>query len=200
MSHQETMTMWCRVLTRSGVDVCFSQGYNPHPKISLPLPRTVGVRSDDECLCAQVCAEEAFEADALAPCIQASLPEGCIVTDVGLYEGKVGFCPVAAVYEFPLESPVQQEVHSRVSALNASATQAQPIMVERRGKEGARPSTIDVRPYIASAIVAGDRVAVDCRISPAGTVRVDEIMQLLGLRTQDLKEGVLRRAVQWERN
>lgn len=195
LSHQETMTMWCRALTRSGVDVCFSSGYNPHPRLSLPLPRSVGVAACDELLCAQV-----WDVSEPASRIQNCLPEGCIVTNVELREGKASFHAVSAAYEFPLRAPAARELSARVSALNASAGQAQAITVQRRVKDSDASRPIDVGPYIASAVLAGDRVTVHSRITPAGTVRVDEIMQLLGLEPGDLSGWVTRTSVQWERN
>ena len=46
LSQQETLAMWRRCLARAGIGVSFSEGFNPHPKISLPLPRSVGVEGD----------------------------------------------------------------------------------------------------------------------------------------------------------
>ena len=51
LSHAETMRMFQRALVRAGVKVSYSQGFNPHLKMSLVLPRSMGVESDDEILC-----------------------------------------------------------------------------------------------------------------------------------------------------
>ena len=52
LSHHETVSMLQRALIRAGVRLIYSQGFNPRPRLSLPLPRAVGVRSDCEMLCA----------------------------------------------------------------------------------------------------------------------------------------------------
>ena len=54
LSHQETMRVIARAIIRSGIALIYSQGYNPHPKLSLPLPRNVGLASDDELFCAGI--------------------------------------------------------------------------------------------------------------------------------------------------
>ena len=51
LSHAETMRLFQRACVRAGVKVAYSQGYNPHQRMSLVLPRSVGVESDDELLC-----------------------------------------------------------------------------------------------------------------------------------------------------
>ena len=48
LSHQEAMRAIQRSLIRSGVNLLYSQGYNPRPRLSLPLPKSVGLESEDE--------------------------------------------------------------------------------------------------------------------------------------------------------
>ena len=54
LSHAETLSLFQRACVRAGIDLCYSQGFNPRPKLSLPLPRPVGVESDDELLAVRV--------------------------------------------------------------------------------------------------------------------------------------------------
>jgi hypothetical protein len=44
----------------------------------------------------------------------------------------------------------------------------------------------------------GGDIVVDCKVSPAGTMRVDEILGLLQLAVEDLAGPVRRVCVQWE--
>jgi hypothetical protein len=41
-------------------------------------------------------------------------------------------------------------------------------------------------------------IVVDCKIGPAGTIRVDEILSLLQVGTGDLARPVRRTKVQWQ--
>lgn len=50
LSHAETVRVFERGCARARVPVKYTQGFNPHAKLSLPLPRPVGVASDDELL------------------------------------------------------------------------------------------------------------------------------------------------------
>ena len=54
VSHLDLMKMLQRVFRIAGVDVTFSQGFNPHPKMSIAYPLPVGVTSGEEYLDLQV--------------------------------------------------------------------------------------------------------------------------------------------------
>lgn len=48
ISHLDVMRLWERVLRRAGVAIAYSQGFSPHPKISIAAPLPIGVTSDGE--------------------------------------------------------------------------------------------------------------------------------------------------------
>ena len=73
LSHAETMRLFQRALVRAGVQIAYSQGFNPHQKMSLVLPRSVGVESDDEILSLRLKdGQTGLDTEAL----KAALPEG----------------------------------------------------------------------------------------------------------------------------
>ena len=48
ISHLDIIRLWQRVFTRARIPVAHSEGYNPHPRISLAVPLSVGVTSEAE--------------------------------------------------------------------------------------------------------------------------------------------------------
>jgi len=48
ISHLDIMRLWERALRRAGVPIAYSQGFSPHPQISLAVPLSVGMTSDAE--------------------------------------------------------------------------------------------------------------------------------------------------------
>lgn len=48
ISHLDIMRLWQRALNRAGIPLAYSEGFNPHPRISLAAPLAVGVTSDAE--------------------------------------------------------------------------------------------------------------------------------------------------------
>ena len=48
LSHLDMTRLWERVFTRAGVDIAFSEGFNPHPRLSLAAPLVVGMTAESE--------------------------------------------------------------------------------------------------------------------------------------------------------
>jgi radical SAM-linked protein len=48
ISHLDIMRLWQRVFTRAGVPLAYSEGFNPHPRVSLAAPLALGVTSEAE--------------------------------------------------------------------------------------------------------------------------------------------------------
>lgn len=48
ISHLDLMRLWERVLQRAGIPMAYSEGFSPHPRISLAAPLPIGVTSEAE--------------------------------------------------------------------------------------------------------------------------------------------------------
>ena len=48
ISHLDIMRLWQRALTRAGISLAYSEGFNPHPRMSLAAPLALGVTSETE--------------------------------------------------------------------------------------------------------------------------------------------------------
>ena len=48
ISHLDIMRLWYRALNRSGISVAYSEGFTPHPRMSLAAPLVLGVTSEAE--------------------------------------------------------------------------------------------------------------------------------------------------------
>ncbi len=48
ISHLDIMRLWQRALNRAGIPLAYSEGFNPHPRISLAAPLPLGVTSEAE--------------------------------------------------------------------------------------------------------------------------------------------------------
>jgi|GEM_PF-3918973 len=48
ISHIEYIRLFERMFRRVGFAINYSRGFNPHPKIKLPVPKSIGIESDAE--------------------------------------------------------------------------------------------------------------------------------------------------------
>jgi radical SAM-linked protein len=197
LSHQEMMRVWHRALIRACVPISFSEGFNPHPRISLPLPRSVGLAAAGElaCVCIERPDDEPLDSGRLRMSISEQLPLGCMLREVELHGGKASFHAEGAAYFLPVMP--SEKLRTAVDALLSRLAAPERITVQRRVNDRGNSRVVDVGEYIQSIEIKDDGVLAQCRISPAGSIRVDEIMSLLQIDVSMLTGAVARRAVQW---
>lgn len=195
--------MFHRALVRADVDLRYSQGFNPRPKLSLPLPRSVGVQSDNERLFLLLSDNErAIDTEHTKEQINTELPCGCEIIDIDITtRGETSFQPISAEYVFTLtDSKDVEKTKDSIEQLRRSIEGENPVTVQRwAGKNKAR-RRIDIGPYIDSIECRGLAIVVRCNITQAGSVRVDEILELLQIKPSMIAEPIERRGVQWTDN
>ena len=192
LSHAETMRLFQRACVRAGVQIAYSQGFNPHQKMSLVPPRSVGVESNDDLLCLRL-KEGQTEID--VELLKAELPAGIEIISVETTQANNIPEPISARYIMKVqEQKIDDGIRKHITDVMAS----DKIVVNRRAGEDSRTKPVDVRPFLESIKAEAGEFTVDCKISPAGTIRVDEILGLLQLKTADLIGPVRRTCVQWK--
>lgn len=207
LSHAETLRVFQRACARAGVPVKYTMGFNPHPKLSLPLPRTVGVESDDELVSVRL-AGDPQNADAggtargayagrMRQALQEMLPADIEVLDVEIVESGASFHARSADYVFSFRPDLAAGLADRVRRRTDAVMAGESLIVKRRLPADPTARRIDVRPFLQSIQPADERVTVRCNVTAAGSVRIDEIMQLLELKMEDLAAPIRRTAVEW---
>lgn len=195
LSHRETARMFERALVRAGVGLCYSMGFNPHPKISLPLARTVGVASEGDLLCAEI-NSGLIDIEKISDDISKQLPEGCRLVKLDVVNTKVSYRPTAAGYEFVVDSlDTNETIKHKLAELADLCRAGGRITVSRWSDKKNKSVVIDVGKYIKDVEVKGDKVSVSVSITPEGTIRVNEILELAGVSIEDIGAGVTRRDV-----
>jgi radical SAM-linked protein len=189
LSHAETLALFQRAFVRAGVQIAYSEGFNPHQKMSLVLPRSVGVESDDEMLCIRL---KQGQSEIDVEKLKDELPTGIEIISVEISEAKKIPEALCAGYVMKVRSDCL--ISKNITEILSS----DKIVVNRRTGEGMQTKPVDIRPFLEAIKWDGIEFAVDCKISPAGTIRVDEILNLLNLKTGDLAAPVRRTRVQWK--
>lgn len=156
ISHLDLMHTLQRAFSRAGLALKYSEGFNPHPQISIALPLSVGVSSVCEILDFKL----RDEADpALLPeRLSAVMPEGIRVT--GCWEpvnkpALLKYLEIEGLFEYddrpiPEMKRALEEFYSR-----------EKIVITKKTKRGEGPS--DIRPAIRSISFAEGEGAVALR-------------------------------------
>jgi len=200
LSHAETLKLFQRACVRAGMNMRYSRGFNPRPKMSLPLPRTVGVKSEEDVLCIRVNrdpngpAVTDYQAGIKAR-FAGQLPDGCELLSVEVAETKVSFQPTLATYILSVTPDfIDRGVKSRIEGLMQSNT---CNLQRRMNPKNPKVKNVNVRPFLKSIEIKDRQISVECEISPDGTIRVEEILKLLELHEEMLTAPIERTNVQW---
>ncbi len=203
LSHAETLNFLQRACVRADIGIQYSQGFNPRPKMSLPLPRPVGVESDDELLCLRVAVDpdelritnpESRIKDELS----AQLPEGCELLSVSVSRAGRSFQPSSATYMLAVKA---EYLNDKLKATIERLLASENINIQRRtGAEHSKIKNLDVRVFLKSIKLDDRGIIVEYNISSAGSIRIDEILRLLELDEGKLASPVRRTNVQWQVN
>ena len=160
ISHLDLMSTMRRALLRAGLKLAYSEGFNPHPHMSVALPLQVGCESDCELM--DVGMEGDFCFESLPGLVSSALPEGLLVTEAYKPAGK--FKDIAWVeHEGSLfyDSGAVDGIAARLEHLFSVSS----IVVTKKTKRG--EAELDISPHIRgiSFSPAAGRVDVTASLS-----------------------------------
>lgn len=151
LSHLELIRVVERAMRRAEVPLKFSQGFNPHPKISFAAPLAVGVSSQGEYLTIEV--EEKISLEDFEKNLNLQLPGGmkfvsCKYIDV---KSKSLMSLVEnATYIVKCNTEVDYD-SARISDAIKKLLEHEEITYEKRGKRN-NIKTVDIRKHIKEII------------------------------------------------
>ncbi len=139
ISHLDLMRTMQRVFSRAGVKLKYSEGFNPHAKISIVLPLSVGTASLCEYM--DFTLTEDMDLSALPERLNACMPEG--IRALEAYEAP---CKGAELRWLLMEGVIKG---GRDAAFYTAFFSQDTIPVTRKAKRGMR--TDDIAPAIQAA-------------------------------------------------
>jgi len=186
-----------RVLIRSGIALLYSQGFNPHPRLSLPLPKSVGLESEDELFYAQIESNESLDSE-LYKNLSSQMPAGFVLTNLAIHNGRVSFRPVEVEYLIQMSESEIRDVSVVADKLNGLIAAGEKIITERTVDGIGNTKTMDVGQFLKAFETTRQGIKVVSIITGRGTVRPDEIIKLLGLGAERLGISMIRKKVGWQ--
>ena len=173
ISHLDLMATMQRSFIRAGIELKYSEGFNPHPFLSVALPLSVGYGSLCELMDVGVVGEELPDISLF------SLPDGIKLLDV--YTSVRKFSEIKWV---KVQGEVQYDrefSQDFICELN-NAYEKSSIIISKRSKRGVKE--IDIAPHIKDVefILNDDKIiTVSGKISAQEpTLNVNDLLTALG--------------------
>lgn len=186
------MRLFARALTRAKLPVRYSEGFNPHPRISLPLPRSVGMATDDDLLVVEL-TEDVSATDATQR-LGGQLPAGLALRGGVLLHDAAVPQPKRVEYLAAFVGDAPADLADRARALLVRTD----AIVERRRADGAFVKSIDIRPFIDDLQVREDGVWMRLRLDERGTAKAEEVLRCLSADEMAPAHRIRRIAVEWD--
>jgi radical SAM-linked protein len=170
ISHLDLMATMQRAFIRAGVRLKYSEGFNPHPYMSVALPLPVGVESLCELMDVEII-------DSELPCdINRFLPEGIVV--LGTYTPLNKFKSIKWIsvsckihYDDPPDDIFKEMLHKHFTAAS--------LIIQKKTKSGV--SDVDIAPFIREVTLgSGDVVDLTAKISAQNpTISQNDIFNII---------------------
>lgn len=171
-----------RVMRRAQLPLAYSEGFNPHPKVSFGSALAVGVTSAGEYMDVELIRE--MEPSQVKEALDNSMPPAIKVQEIITIETRstsLNALINRAHYQTVVRltaNLAQSELESALKGLMENES----LVVTRRGKKG--PRQIDIRPGIFNikGNVENDRVILQMELQTGeqGNVKPEEVVQILG--------------------
>lgn len=191
ISHHDTLRLFRRALARAALPVRFSEGFNPHPRMTIPLPRPVGIASDAEAIVVEL-SEPIDSADALVR-LEQNTPEG--IRMLGARRLGVGekLVPENVLYRFELVGAVPDDLSRRISDILG----ADEIIVKRTNHKSGTCRDVDIRPFIADIKPQRDAVVFCLNVTAEGSAKPSEIAAFFALDAHAVNHRIRRTDITW---
>ena len=140
ISHLDFIRTFHRAVRRTDLNMSFSQGFNPHPVMTIAMPLSVGITSSCEYI--KIGFDGDYTCDEIMEKLNGTFPPGFRIEQVVMAEGKkYDFAKLErAVYEVEVEC-------NDTSKFDATKFLENPeLKVMKKSKSGIKES--DIRPYI----------------------------------------------------
>jgi radical SAM-linked protein len=167
ISHLDLLRTFGRAARRAGLPLAFTQGFNPHPKITFAAPLAVGISG---------------EAEFVARALSDALPEGLRVLEVRQLKGA-GPALMAMVRSasYRVEAKTCGPVTAgELKDALGSFLSRQEILVERKNNEG-KKVLYDLRPgiFVMSGRLDNDIIKIEAELKTgsSGNVRIEEVLE-----------------------
>ncbi len=172
ISHRDLARVWERLLRRANLELAFSEGFHPKPRISFPSALALGIEALEEIVELEIVGE--YNLTDIEANIRRELPAGMELIDIGPLLAGIGKARVVgASYRVEIPETMCEAVAQRIHSLVNQSL----IEVERDGKS----VTCDPRDPHFDLRLEGCCLSFTLPNTAAGSLRPLEMLTSLGL-------------------
>lgn len=163
ISHLDFIRTFHRTVRRTNLEMAFSQGFNPHPVMTVALPLSVGVTSESEYM--KIGFAKDYEEDYIKDTLNNALPIGFKILGVKKAEGKNPDLTKIDKIQYLVEIETKNTVDLDIKAF----LQNEEIIIPKKSKSGIKDANIKPYIYEISVLKTHDNVITMSMCLAAGS-------------------------------
>ena len=181
ISHLDYASLMQRAIRRAKIPAAYSEGFNPHMKLSFASALSVGVTSDAEYMDLELA--EPMAQNEIAARLRPVLPEGVRLIDLRVIRGKLkALMSLTDEAAYEISVPLVGAFSEAQAAIDAFNATKECIYLRKTPK---KTREIEIRQYLCGEIQAETaekdmlHLTMAIRITPGGSVKPQEILTVL---------------------
>jgi radical SAM-linked protein len=177
ISHHDLMRVFELALRRSGLKIAYTQGFNPHPKVSFALALPLGVESRDEIVDVDLdYADNPPSPQDVLKQLAAQMPPGLLLKHAEVATGR----PQVVAVEYQCDVPAELDTQDLQRRLMDFLAQASHPFTRSRGSRKAARS-FDARAFTLHAEMRERTLHMRLKAGQDGGMKPSDLLQILGL-------------------
>jgi len=181
ISHLDIIRVWVRAFRRAGIGIAYSEGFNPHPRLSLAAPLATGVTGDAELMDVYLC--DTVSPHNFTAAVNRQMPAGLEILNT--YQVDAGLPALQAqvtAAEYSVRITVKEEADT-IRQVLTSLLEKEQLPWQHERDTGIK--SYDLRPliedlwlesFVDNVAVIGMRLVCDNR----GSGRPEQVIKALG--------------------
>ena len=187
ISHLDLNRTMLRALHKSKLPIWHTEGFNPHPFATFPLPLSLGFRGVNECMDVKL-EDDSFLLSNIPDRLNACLPRGIRVfdaTEVVMKAGKVAY----ASFTLLISNPAMPT--GKICGQLRELLESERIEVEKKSKKGMK--TVDIKQGIKKYALKElfDAVQLDIIMTAGSSDNVNPNLLITALERQTGEEYIV---------
>lgn len=181
ISHLDLVDLFQRTLFQNKVDVKFSEGFNPHPRMSIAYPLPLGIESKSEYM--EIYLNSKIDLDEFVEKMNDRLPSGIKILEAKYDEDEsISNKVKSVVYAFKLLKTFHDkndgiDIASEIDKINAM----DEVEIERRRKKGKRKIFVkeNAKDYLNKLELKDDALYAYIKMSEKGSLKPALIFDII---------------------
>lgn len=172
ISHHDLMRCFERMLRRAALPFHSTEGFNPKPRMAFALSLALGIEGHHEVVELEL--DEELPPEQVQQRLAQQAPAGLDILSVHRVPTSTRAQPRFVVYRIPVPQERRADLPEHMRALLGE----EHCWIERTRPQ---PRRLDLRPYLRDLRLSPEGLDIELTVTPTGTARPDEILNLLGL-------------------